>query len=110
MAKKKKQEEKHKHTDNMPIIFTDEAPLDEKELDEKLEKIIDIRLRGTYLPNLLVKLGEFPSNTEARQQIRTFGVKINGMIVKDIDYEIRQGDIFRVDINESVYNLEVISK
>ncbi len=46
----------------------------DKGLKEDTTKYLKVNLRGTYLPQLLTKLGEFTCNTECRKFIREKGV------------------------------------
>lgn len=83
-------------------------PIQEVVVPVKKEEptIIDVSLRGKYLPNILVKLGEFANNAEARKFIRQTGVIVDDNLTKDIDYPI--SDCHLIEIHAINYKVRLI--
>ena len=86
----------------------EEIPIYRTELEcEYIEpKVIEVSLRGKYLPNILVKLGEFANNAEARRHIRNIGLVVDNNLINDIDYQIRQFNL--IEIHGTIYNVRII--
>lgn len=71
-----------------------------------LKKTIDISLRGKYLPNILVKLGLFPCNADARKHIRIFGVVVDFNKINDIDYQLKEYNL--IEWKDIVYKVRIL--
>ncbi len=83
--------------------------VDKKESENDLttttqfDNMVEVNLRGGYLPNILVKLGEFVDNAEARKFIRRTGVKVNGIQVNNIDEKFIKGQTYSISIKDMEY-------
>lgn len=64
---------------------------------------IEVKLRGGYLPNILVKLGEFTDNAEARKFIRRTGVSVDGVKTNNIDLKFIKGETYQINIRDMEY-------
>ena len=92
-----------KKTHNSITVEEESVPLETK-------KIVEVTLRGNYLPYLLVKLlgvSVFYNNAEARKHIRTEGVIIDGKITNNIDIELQKGATYIIEINNIIYKVRL---
>jgi len=79
-----------------------------KENKKPVKKEIDISLKGKYLPHILVKLGYSYNNAEARQYIRSKGIKINNKIIKDIDFQLKSNTTIKITLEDVVYRVHLL--
>lgn len=78
-----------------------------KQVDEEVKKL-PVSIKGKYLPSILVKLGEFFNNAEARRYIRNTGVVVNGTPTTDIDYELNIGNVYEIKVKGVTYDVTIL--
>ena len=79
-----------------------------KEIKVEELKLIPVRIKANYLPNLLVKLGEFWANSEARKHIRNVGLDINGDVIRDIDFPLTKQTKYVITVHDVKYEVTII--
>ncbi len=75
-----------------------------------LKEIIYIpcRIRSSYLPAILMKLGEFESNTECRKFIREKGVLVNDGVVNVPSVELKRKHKYKIFVNNVGYEVNIL--
>lgn len=79
-----------------------------KEEENPIIKVLQLQIRGKYLPNILVKMGFFDNNAEARKYIKNSSIIIDKEIITDIDYEIIKGKVYNIEKDNIIYEVTII--